>query len=161
MQPLEKNQSLFALGAALDRRCQQRPGDTGFAAIESSHAGLDKLIAFALSFGNGTAGAIDVGLGAGVAAIEEEHPRPNADRELVLAGEIVVETGEEKAFDPRVSFALRHVSKFGEVIRPHRVGHRIGALTLGKFISENKFRRIMEPLDLRRQTKTLLRTAPT
>ncbi len=34
IEPLEQNQRLFAVRAALDRRCQQRPRDSGVAAVE-------------------------------------------------------------------------------------------------------------------------------
>ena len=57
-------------------------------------------------------------------AIEEEDARPDADGQLVLSGEVVVEAGEEELFDARVAFALRHFSRFGEVVGPQRVGHR-------------------------------------
>ena len=59
-----------------------------------------------------------------VAAIEEEHARPHADRELMLADKIVIESGEEEVFDARVALAFGHFSRFGEMVGPQRVGHR-------------------------------------
>ena len=40
-----------------------------------------------------------------MAAIEEQHARPDVDRELVLAGEVVIEPGEQQLFDSRVAIA--------------------------------------------------------
>ena len=71
--------------AALDGGRQQRSRDAGVAALERRGAGVQQLIALALTFGDGAAGAIDVRLGARMAAIEKEDPCPDADGELVLA----------------------------------------------------------------------------
>jgi hypothetical protein len=44
-----------------------------------------------------------------VVALEEHHSRPHVDGAFVLAGEIVVEPGEEKLLDARL--AIRIVRK--------------------------------------------------
>ena len=123
-EPLEQHERLFALRTALDGRGEQRPRGPRIAAIERGRAGLQELVALALPLGDGAARPVDVGLGPRVAAIEKEHPRPDADGELVLSDEIVIEAGEEELFDASVAFALRHFSRFGEVVGPQRVGHR-------------------------------------
>ena len=110
--------------AALDCRGEQRSRGSGVAAIERRRSRVQELLALALPLRDGAARAVDVGLGPGVPAIEEEHARPDADRELVLAGEVVIETGEEEVFHARVALALGHFSRFGEVVGPQRVGHR-------------------------------------
>ena len=122
--PFEQGQGFFAVRAALDGRRQQRSRDAGVAALERRGARVQQLLAFALTLGDGAAGALDVGPGARMAAIEEQDPRPDADGELVLTGKIMVEAGEEQVFDARVALALRHFSALGEVVGPQRVGHR-------------------------------------
>ena len=82
------------------------PRGVRLAALEGRGAGLDQLLPLALALGDRAARALDVGAGAGVAAVEEQDARPDVDRELVLAGEIVVEPGEEELFDARVTIAL-------------------------------------------------------
>ena len=57
-------------------------------------------------------------------AIQKENACPDADSELVLAAEIVIQASEEELLDASVAFALRQVSAFGEGVDPQRVGHR-------------------------------------
>ena len=107
------DERFLAVRAALDRRRQQRARSAGIAAVERGGAGVQELVALALALGDGAARTIDVRLGPRVAAIEKEHARPDADGELVLSDEVVIEPGEQELFDARVALALRHFSRFG------------------------------------------------
>ena len=99
----------------------------GVAAVERRTAGVQQLVALALPLGDRAAGPLDVGAGPGVAAIDEQHARPDVDRELVLLGEIMVEPGEQELLDAGVAIALRHVGPVGRTVGTERIGHvRIG-----------------------------------
>jgi hypothetical protein len=56
-----------------------------------------------------------------VAAVEEEHTGPHIDRELVTAGEVVIETGKEESLDPSVAFTIRPLGR--GAVRSKRVSH--------------------------------------
>ena len=58
--PLEQDERLFAVRAALDGRGEECPGRARVAAIESGGAGVQELIALALPLGDGAAGTVDV-----------------------------------------------------------------------------------------------------
>jgi hypothetical protein len=75
---------------------------------------MQEFVTFPLALGDRRPRTLDVGAGAGVRAIEEEDARPDADRELVLSVEVVIETGEEELLDSRV----------GAVVIAKRIGHR-------------------------------------
>ena len=79
---------------------------------------------FALALGDRAARALDVGARARVAVIEEQHTRPDADRELVLAGEIMVEAGEEEVFDSGVAVSLLKIGRCRGPVGAKRVGHQ-------------------------------------
>ena len=59
------------------------------------------ILALTLTLRDGAARALDVGAGPRMAAVEEQDARPDADCELVLSAEIMVESGEEKLLDSR------------------------------------------------------------
>ena len=140
--------ALLRCRAALDRRRQQRARGAGIAAIERRGAGVQQLFAFALALGDRAARALDVRLGPRMAAIEEQDARPDADGELVLSGEVVIEAGEEELFDARVALALRHFSRFGG-------GDRSEAGRSSKVVqAEASSERLWNRGHGRRQTKT-------
>ena len=56
-------------------------------------------------------GDMGSGAGAGVAVIEEEDPCPDRDRTLVVAGEVMVEPGQEELFDARIAISLRGIGR--------------------------------------------------
>lgn len=59
---------------------------------------------FALPFRLRAACALDVCAGSTVMPVEEQHPRPQVDRLLVLRSEVLIETGEQQLLDSRVPF---------------------------------------------------------
>ena len=92
--------AVIAFGAPWCGYCQA--AQPALAAALHEYPRVQQLVPFALAFGDRRAGALDVGPGPRVAAVEKEHPRPDVDRELVLTVEIVVESGEEQLLDSRV-----------------------------------------------------------
>ena len=80
---------------------QQLSRVRGVAALERGHTGLQQFLAFALTLGDRAAGALDVRAGARVRPIKKEDTGPDADCELVLSAEIMVEAGEEEFLDSR------------------------------------------------------------
>jgi hypothetical protein len=100
------------------------PRRSGVTTIECRGPGVQELVAFALPFRDRAPRAIDVCLRPRMPAVEEEHAGPDADGQLVLSCEVVVEAGEKQAFDARVSLAFRQLSRFGEVVGTKRVRHR-------------------------------------
>ena len=70
---------------------------------------MEQLVAFALLLGDRAARALDVGARPGMAVIQEQDTRPDADGEVVVTGEVMVEAAEKQIFDAGVALALRHV----------------------------------------------------
>ena len=70
---------------------------------------MQQLLRFALALAERAARTLDVGAGAGVAAIEEERARPDVDGELVARGEIMVEADQEELLDLRVAIRRRRI----------------------------------------------------
>ncbi len=81
---------------------------------------VDEGLHFALPFGDEAARPIDIGLGAGVAAVEKRDAGPDVDRLIEAAGEILVEAGEQQLLD--AAFAIGGLGVSGEVAR-RGVGH--------------------------------------
>ena len=73
------------------------------AGVVGVDAGVDELLALALAFGQRAARALDVGAGAAVAALEKHDARPDVDRLLVVAVEVLIEAGEQQLFDAGVA----------------------------------------------------------
>ena len=69
--------------------------------------------------------------------------------QFVLADEVVIEAGEQKALDPCVSVALRQFSRFGELVGTKRVGHRQCVQKMG-----SKFEGLWNRQRPARQTKS-------
>src|SRR5262249_42477265 len=127
VEPGEQRQGLLGRGAAVERRGQQPPRGLGIAARERGGAVVDELLSLALTLGDRAARALDVGAGAGVAAVEEEHPGPDIDRQLVLTREIVIETAEQELLDAGVTIAIAGIGLGG--VEAKRVAHAIRRLS--------------------------------
>jgi hypothetical protein len=121
---IQQRERLVAGGATLDRGRQQRPCLSRVAAIECRGSGVQQLFTLALPLRYRTTRTLDVGLCAGVSAIQEQYARPDADRQFVLSAEVMIESGEKQSLDAGVAVALRHLSRFGRVVGTERVGHR-------------------------------------
>ena len=61
----------------------------------------------ALPLGLRAARPLDVGARAIVMPIEKQHARPEVDGLFVVAGEVLVEAGEQELLDPRVAIGAR------------------------------------------------------
>ena len=77
--------------APFDGRRQQSPRIRHLAAVKRRGAAMQQLFALPLPLGQRAPRAIDVGAGPRMAAVEKEDARPDVDRVLVTAGEVVVE----------------------------------------------------------------------
>jgi hypothetical protein len=67
---------------------------------------MKALFGLALTLSKCAAGALDIRAGTAVASLEKRHTRPHVDRLLVVAPEVVVETGQQQLFDTRGAFSL-------------------------------------------------------
>ena len=107
-----------ASASSVDAPCSTRRRDQParrlrIAAVECGTPRVQQLIALALTLRDRAARAFDVGARPCMAAVDEQHARPDVDREFVLFGEIVIEPREQELFDARVSVAFRHVRRAG------------------------------------------------
>ena len=103
---MQHRQRLLVRGAALDGRRQQTPGAFDFAVVEGLQALVHERFGLALTLGLRAPHAVDVGAGAVVGAIEEEHARPDVDRVIHPPGEVLVEPRDEQLFDARLAFGV-------------------------------------------------------
>ena len=90
---------------------------------------MKQFLRLALLFRHRASCALDVRAGARVAAIEEQHPRPDVDGLCVVGGKILIETGKQKALDLGVALGVT-VGRGGIVdwIRAKRIGHARGQI---------------------------------
>ncbi len=95
--------------------------------LQERVARVEHFLGAPLAFGDRRARAVDVGAGARVRSIQEQHPGPEVDGFVVPAVEIFVETVDKECFDLAVTL--------GGV----GVGHRVEAL----WISHQKVPRII------------------
>ena len=121
--PLQQRHGLFPARAALDRRFEHRSRRNLVAALKGRYTGVEQFIAFALALGDRTSRPLDVRPRPGVPAIEKQDTRPDVNGKIVLTGEVVVETGKEKLFNPRVPIAIRFLRGGRGSARSNRVGH--------------------------------------
>ena len=105
METLEKQLRRVAMAASIDGARQQRPRRIEVAGMVGRDAFVYQRLDLALALGHQSAGAIDVGPSAAVAAIEERHTGPDVDRLLVAAGKILIEAGEEQLLDAAFAIA--------------------------------------------------------
>ena len=120
IEAIEQRQRLVRRRATLDGGCQQAPGSDSIAALKRGLPCLQQLLAFPLTLGNGAARAFDVRPRTRVTAIQKQHARPDADGELVLSVEVMVQTGEQQLLDARL--AARRRSN-GTVVLALRISH--------------------------------------
>jgi hypothetical protein len=118
---VQQAQRLVAAAGPLGRR-QQPACRAVIAAIQRRLAGMDQFFRPAVPLGERAAGALDVRARLAMRAIEEQHPRPDVDGELVTAGKIVIEPDEQQFLYSRVAFATIGVPG-GGAIEAQRVGH--------------------------------------
>ena len=85
---------------------------------------MEELLGLTEPFGQGAARALDVRPRSGVTAIQEQRARPDVDRLLVLGGEVMVETEEEKLLDLRLAARLRRAVERTGGISAKRIRHR-------------------------------------
>ena len=124
IQTIEERERLFGCGAAVHGRHQEAPRCHDVAAAEGFDTRVEQLLTLALALGDRAARPLHVGTRARVAVIEEQHTRPHADRELVLAGKIMVESGEEEVFDSGVAVSLLKIGRCRGPVGAKRVGHQ-------------------------------------
>ena len=82
---------------------------------------LQQFLGLALAFGEGAARPLDVRACPGVAAIEKQHARPDADGVVVLRGEVVIEPGEQQLLDLRVAIRFRRGSEGAGAVGAKRI----------------------------------------
>jgi hypothetical protein len=111
IETLEQRERLFSRGAVLDRGAKQPSGHFGLAALKGVRTRVNELLALALTFGNRAARALDVRPRTGVTAIDEQGPRPDVDRQIVLTGKVVIEPAQEQLFEARFAIVLRIESR--------------------------------------------------
>ena len=124
LQPIEtmqQGQRFVAATGTLGRR-QQLPGRRAIAARERIGPGLKELFCLPLSFRERAPCPLDIRTRFPVGTIEKEHARPDVDGEIVTAGEIVIETGEQQLFDSGVTITIGVIGIRGP-IGAKRVGH--------------------------------------
>ncbi len=103
---MQHRQRLFVRCAALDGRGQQAPGALDIAVVEGLESLVHEPFGLTLPLGLRAARTIDVGAGAVVCTIQEEHACPDVDGVIHAAGEVLVETRDEELLDARLAFGI-------------------------------------------------------
>jgi hypothetical protein len=67
---------------------------------------MEQFVGFAMTLGERTPGALDVGASAIVMTLEEHDACPDADRVLIMAGKVVIEPEEQQLFDSRLTVGV-------------------------------------------------------
>ena len=111
IEPIEDRQRFVGRRPAVDRGLHEAPRFTAVAALERRDAALQQLLGLPLALGQGAARPLDVGTGTRVTAIEKQHACPDADRVIVLCGEVMIEAGEQQLLDFRVAIRFRRGSE--------------------------------------------------
>jgi hypothetical protein len=119
VEPLEHRERIFERRPAVDGRLQQSPRFSCIATAERRRAAVQQFLRLPLALGERAARALDVRPRAGMAAVEKQRACPDVDGELVVRGEVMVESGEEEVFDSGVAIRVG-----GRVYRPRRIGTR-------------------------------------
>ena len=76
---------------------------------------MQQLIRLPLPFGQRSPGALDVRPRLAVCAIEEEDARPDIDGEVVAAGEVVVQPGQQQLFDSGLAIPIGMIRTGGPI----------------------------------------------
>jgi hypothetical protein len=103
---MEDGQRLFVWRAAFDRRGEQAPRPIDVAVVERLQALMHEGFRLALPFGLSAAGAVDIGAGAVVGAVEEQDAGPDVHRVVHASGEVLVESRDEQLFDAPLAFGV-------------------------------------------------------
>lgn len=101
---------------------QELAGFVDVPGVVGGDAVVEQFLRLALALGEGAAGPFDVRARPVVVPIEEHNARPHADRALILAGKIVIETREEELLDSRLTVPV--VLRFDVADRIGRRGIR-------------------------------------
>ena len=67
---------------------------------------MDEFLALTLALGHRAAGTFNIGTGATVCPLQKHDARPDVDRVLVLAREVLIETREQKLLDSGLTVRL-------------------------------------------------------
>jgi hypothetical protein len=110
----------------VERVPQQRPGVLHVPAMERIESLVDQGFGLALLFGLGATRALDVGPGTVVMAVQEQDTGPHVDGGLEVAGEVVIETGDQQLFDARVLPRRARTAGWRWMGRL-RIGHNLSA----------------------------------
>ena len=89
---MQHRQRLFVRRAPLDGRRQQPPGTLHIALVERLEPLVHQPLGLALTLGLRAPRPIDVGAGAVVGAVEEQHTRPDVDGVVHASREVLVES---------------------------------------------------------------------
>jgi hypothetical protein len=112
---LQEHEREIIRTALFNRTCQQIARTLEIARLIRGDSLVQALLGFALTFGKRAAGALDVCASAAVATLEEGDARPHIDRLLVVATEVVVETGQQQLFDTRGAIGLAQRASVGRI----------------------------------------------
>ena len=110
LEPLDSRQQRHRFvprRAMLDGGRHQLAGRAGVSAIQGRDPRVEQLVPLALPFGDRAARPLDVGARPRMAAVDEQHARPDIDRQFVLFGKVVVEPEDEQFLDAGIPIAVR------------------------------------------------------
>ncbi len=108
IQAIENRERFVGRRALTDGGLQQTTRLARLAAIEGRDAVVQQFLGLALPFGERAASPFDVGAGTRMVAVEKQRARPDVDRLIVVAGEVVIEAGEQQLLDLGLTIRVRH-----------------------------------------------------
>ena len=94
VQPLQKQQRRLIRATLLDGAREQFPRGLEVAGLIRRHTGVQQLLGLSLTLRQRPSSAFDVRARTPVASLEKRDARPDVDGLLVVAAEIVIESGE-------------------------------------------------------------------
>jgi hypothetical protein len=116
-------------GAAIQRVAEERSGVFDVALVEGHQPFVDERLGLPLPLGLCAPGAFDVGPGPIVMPVEEQHTGPDVDGRFEVAGEVLIQAGNEELLDARVlPFRGRRIGWRGR--RRVRIGHVLKCCTV-------------------------------
>ena len=126
IQTIEKDAG--GVTALLQRARKELARLVDLARVVCDDAVVKTFVGLALPLGKRAASPLDVGTRTIVMTVEKNDARPDADCALILSAEIVIESGEEKLLDSRLSvrFVVRLVR--ADRVGRHRIRHQMGSI---------------------------------
>jgi hypothetical protein len=115
--------------ALIERIAQQRPGVLHVAAMKGVEPLMDQRFGLALLLGLRAPGALDVGPGSVMMPVEEQDARPQIDGRFEVAGEVLIEAGDEQVLDARVLGGRTRTARVRR-LRRLRIGHNLKCCTV-------------------------------